>query len=119
MRWSTVAEAAVSAWPSTWPPNTCGLPMSRLAPRNRFTSSGSSSSICSRSASCGFMRMSSRDSIRHPEPLVHDRARGRVLQELALLRIQMMLDGEGGERRLVEARQDELFLARIGVDVAH
>ena len=50
MRPSTVADAAVSAWPSTCPPNTCGLPMSRLSPRNRLTSSCSSSSSCSRSA---------------------------------------------------------------------
>jgi len=28
---STVLHAAFSAWPSTWPPNTCGLPMSRLS----------------------------------------------------------------------------------------
>jgi hypothetical protein len=26
---------------------------------------------------------------------------------------------EGGQRRFVEARQDELLLARVGVDVAH
>src|SRR6185437_12852472 len=32
MRSATVAEAALSAWPSAWPPNTCGLPMSRLSP---------------------------------------------------------------------------------------
>src|SRR5215468_3961631 len=33
-------------------------------------------------------------SIGNAEPLVHDRARRRVLQELFLLRIQMVLDGE-------------------------
>src|SRR6186713_1539239 len=58
-------------------------------------------------------------SVRDAEPLVHDRARRRVLQELLLLRMQMMLDREGGQRRLVEAAQDQLLLAGIGVDVAH
>src|SRR5256884_2799053 len=57
-------------------------------------------------------------SVRHSQTLVHQRARGRVLQELLLLRIQMMLDRERGERRLVESGQDQLLLARIGVDVA-
>src|SRR5881394_3516131 len=56
-------------------------------------------------------------SVRHSQTLVHQRARGRVLQELLLLRIQMMLDRERGERRLVESGQDQLLLARIGVDV--
>src|ERR1700733_2971726 len=50
MRPVTVREAALRAWPSTWPPNTCGLPMSRLSPRNRLTSSVSSSSSPSKSA---------------------------------------------------------------------
>src|ERR1700754_3067983 len=58
------------------------------------------------------------NSIRHAEPLMHDRARGRVLQELLLLRKQVMLNGERGERGLVKAGQDQLFLARIGVDIA-
>src|SRR6185437_14954036 len=150
MRSATVAEAAVSAWPSTWPPKTWGLPISRLSPRKRFTSRGSSSRSCSRSASCGFIvylaqsrlrrvarpadrLRSSRGpgsgpgplyclllhSIRDTEPLVHDGARGGVLQELAFLREEVVLDGEGGERRFVKARQDELLLAGIGVDVAH
>src|SRR6185437_7295522 len=128
MRPSTVAEAAVSACPSTWPPNTCGLPISRLSPRKRFTSSGSSSSSWSRSASCAFivcslarsrLRRLERDSIRDPQPLVHDGAGSRILQELPLLREEVVLDAEGGERRLVEAREDELLLAGIGVDVAH
>src|SRR5579862_1325632 len=56
-------------------------------------------------------------SVRNAQPLVHDRARGRVLEELPLLRVEMMLDGEGGERRLVEAGKNELLLAGIGVDV--
>src|SRR5471032_2282537 len=50
MRPVTVREAALRAWPSTWPPNTWGLPISRLSPRNRLTSSVSSSSRPSRSA---------------------------------------------------------------------
>src|SRR5688572_24893612 len=41
---NTVRCAADSACPSTWPPNTYFVPMSRLCPRNRFSSSRSSSS---------------------------------------------------------------------------
>src|SRR6185437_929583 len=88
--------------------------MSRLSPRKRLTSSGSSSRSCSRSASCGFIA-----SIRDAQPLMHDRTGGGVLEELTLLGEEVVLDAESGERRLVEARQDELFLAGIGVDVAH
>src|SRR6185436_669941 len=47
---SMVALAAFSACPSTCPPKTCGLPVSRLWPRNRLTSSRSSSNCCCRSA---------------------------------------------------------------------
>lgn len=39
---SNVACAAESAWPSTWPPKTYFVPMSRLCPRNRLFSSRSS-----------------------------------------------------------------------------
>src|SRR5688572_19229210 len=41
---NTVRCAAESACPSTWPPNTYFVPMSRLCPRKRFCSSRSSSS---------------------------------------------------------------------------
>src|SRR5580704_514716 len=58
-------------------------------------------------------------SVRHAQALVHHRTGGGVLQELFLLRIQVVLDRERGERRLVEAGQDQLLLARVGVDVAH
>src|SRR5688572_30992426 len=47
---SMVALAAFSACPSTCPPNTWALPVSRLWPRNRLTSSLSSSNCCCRSA---------------------------------------------------------------------
>src|SRR5579862_9257738 len=87
--------------------------MSRLSPRNRFTSSGSSSSSCSRSVSRWSMT-----SIRHPETLMHHGARSGVLQELFLLRIEMVLDREGGERGLVEPGENQLLLSRVGVDVA-
>src|SRR5215475_6725832 len=40
---STVRQAATSAWPITWPPNTRCHPTYGLRPRNRFTSSGSRS----------------------------------------------------------------------------
>ena len=55
---------------------------------------------------------------RHAEQLVQLRARRRVLQRLRALRVDELADREGGERRLVEAADDELLLARIGVDVA-
>src|SRR6185312_12563067 len=54
----------------------------------------------------------------HTQTLLHGGTRGRVLQKLLLGRIEMMLDGEGRQRRLVKARQDQLLLARVGVDVA-
>lgn len=41
---STVACAAANAWPSTCPPNTYLVPMSRLWPRNRLSSRRSSDS---------------------------------------------------------------------------
>src|SRR5450755_2466784 len=53
------------------------------------------------------------------EPPLHDGARGRILQELLFFRKQMVLDAKGRERRLVKARQDELLLAGVEVDVAH
>src|SRR5512137_1032152 len=111
---STVRLAAISAWPSTCPPKTCGLPMSRLSPRNRFISSRSRSSRRSRSARTWFMRASFADA----EPLLHDRAGRRVLQVHLLRRVEVLRDRERRERRLVEAAQDQLFLARVGVDVA-
>jgi hypothetical protein len=49
---------------------------------------------------------------------VHHRAGGRVLQVDLLVREQAVLDRERRQRRLVEARQDQLLLAGIGVDVA-
>src|SRR6267378_7235920 len=52
------------------------------------------------------------------EAFLYDGTGGGVLQELPLLGEQVMLDGECGERRFVKAAEDELFLARIGVDVA-
>ena len=48
------------------------------------------------------------------EPLVHERARGRVLQVHFLAGLEVFLDRERGERRFVEARQDQLLLAGIG-----
>jgi hypothetical protein len=41
------------------------------------------------------------------------------LKELLLLRIEMVLDREGSQRRLVEAAQNQLLLAGVGVDVAY
>src|ERR1700722_5417121 len=116
---STVAVAAMSAWPRTWPPNTCGLPMSRLSPRNRSSSRRSSVMTLSRSSSSRFMSALMRTRrIGNAEPLLHDRTGGGVLQKLPLLRVQVVLDAEGRQRSLVKAAQNQLLLARIGVDVA-
>src|SRR4029077_8142757 len=57
-------------------------------------------------------------SVRHSQTLMHHRARGGVLQELFLLGIQVVLNRERGQRRLVEPGQDQLLLARVGIDVA-
>src|ERR1700734_123030 len=109
----------MSAWPGTGPPNPWGLPMSRLSPRNRSSSSRSRVMTLSRSSSRRFMPALMRiRRIGNAEPLLHDRARGRVLQKLPLLRVQVVLDAEGRQRRLMKAAQNELLLARIGVDVA-
>src|ERR1700688_3948125 len=92
--------------------------MSRLWPRNRFISSRSSVITLIKSSSNWFIRDSMRIGSRHAQTFLHDGTRGGVLQELALLGEQVMLDGECGERRFVKAAQDELFLAGIMVDVA-
>src|SRR6476619_8595518 len=55
---------------------------------------------------------------RDAEQLVQPGARRRVLQRLRALRVDELADRERGERRLVEAADDELLLARVGVDVA-
>ena len=52
-RLSIVACAADSAWPSTWPPNTYLVPMSRLWPRNRLSSRRSSESSSTSSETTG------------------------------------------------------------------
>ena len=46
------------------------------------------------------------------------RRRG-VLQEHTLFREDVVASGKGSERTFMEARQDELLLARIGIDVAN
>src|SRR6476646_8047248 len=63
-------------------------------------------------------RANFRTSRRDAEQLVQLGARRRVLQRLRALRVDELADRERGERRLVEAADDELLLARIGVDVA-
>src|ERR1700712_3746409 len=63
-------------------------------------------------------RANFRTSRRGAEQLVQLGARRRVLQRLRALRMDELADREGGERRLVEAADDELLLARISVDVA-
>src|SRR5450631_2749588 len=51
------------------------------------------------------------------QPLLHYRTGGGVLQELAFLGKQMMLDPESRERRFVKAAQDQLLLAGIDIDI--
>ena len=63
-------------------------------------------------------RANFRASRRDAEQLVQLGARRRVLQRLRALRVDELADRERGERRLVEAADDELLLARVGVDVA-
>src|SRR3954470_1132511 len=57
--------------------------------------------------------------MRYAETLLHHGTRGRVLQELFLGGIEMMLDREGGQSRLVEPGQDQFLLTRVGIDVSH
>src|SRR5437764_665145 len=59
-----------------------------------------------------------RASRRDAEQLVQLGARRRVLQRLRALRVDELADRERGKRRFVEAADDELLLARVGVDVA-
>src|ERR1035438_9172347 len=122
-RSSTVAVAAIRACPSTWPPNTCGLPMSRLSPRNKSSSRRSSVITLIRSSSNRFMEASMRAGGRggiagDPQPLLHDRTGGGVLQELAFLGKQVVLDTERRESRFVKTAQDQFLLAGIGIDVS-
>ena len=54
----------------------------------------------------------------HAELLLQVRRRGGVLEDQLLIRIDVFVDLLRHERALVEARQDQLQLARIGIDVA-
>ena len=49
---------------------------------------------------------------------MHDGAGGGVLKKLPRVGVEMFLDRERDERRLVKAAQDELLLAGVDVDVA-
>ena len=78
---------------------------------------------CARPASRSAKRLSQRRRQRirrvHAEQLVQLRARRRVLQRLRPIRVDTRSAiAIGGERRLVEAADDQLLLARVGVDVA-
>src|SRR5450631_1730519 len=59
-----------------------------------------------------------RQTRRDAEQLVQLGARRRVLQRLRAIGMNELADRERGERRFVEAADDELLLARIGVDIA-
>src|ERR1700739_869214 len=56
-------------------------------------------------------------SVRYSQTLVHHRARGGVRKELLLLWVEVVLDRERGQRRLVKPGEDQLLLPRIGIDV--
>src|SRR3974377_1237937 len=64
----------------------------------------------------GISFMGTPRSVGDAQSLVHHWAGGGVLQELLLLRVEVVLDGERRERRLVKSREDQLLLARVGVD---
>src|SRR5208337_1416248 len=98
-------------------PNTCGLPISRLSPRNKSSSSRSSVINLTRSSSNCFIGLSKRVGSGYAEALLHDGAGGGV-QELPLFGKQVMLNGERRQGRFMEAAQNQLLLAGIGVDVA-
>src|ERR1700680_3892526 len=53
-----------------------------------------------------------------PELLLQARGRRRVLEHQPLVRINITVRLLGHQRTFVEAAQDELQLARIGVDIA-
>ena len=53
-----------------------------------------------------------------PQPFLHDRARRGVLQELAFMRKQVVLDSERGQCGFVKAAQNQFLLSGIRVDVA-
>src|SRR5450830_1372286 len=55
----------------------------------------------------------------HAEDLMQFRRRCRVLHVDLLLREDIGRRAKGCQRSFVEARQDQLFLAWVGVDVAH
>src|SRR5580658_6176092 len=55
---------------------------------------------------------------RDAETLLHDGTGGGVLQELALLRKQMVLDRERGQGGFMKAAQNQFLLAGIRIDIA-
>ena len=59
-----------------------------------------------------------RRSIGYAETLVHQRARGGVLQVHFLARFNEGLGGKGRQCRLVEAAENEFLLARVVADIA-
>src|SRR5262245_32704240 len=100
---SIVDCAAISAWPSTWPPNTCGLPVSRLWPRNRFTSRRSRLNCSSRSTMRVCMRFTPLPSA-ELERAFHDRVvAGEAAEEGVRLALHELRRRELHRRRLPAA----------------
>ena len=55
----------------------------------------------------------------HAKLPLQARRRRRVLEGQLLVRVNIAVGALGGERRLVETREDQLELAGIGVDIAN
>ena len=55
----------------------------------------------------------------NPQSFVHNRAGCGVLKAYFLLRVNVLLNTECGERPFVKSAQDQLFLSGVGVDVTH
>src|SRR6185295_6030252 len=98
-------------------PNTCGLPVSRLSPRNRFTSSRSSWNCFCRSASCEFIESPESAEL---EGALHDRpVTGEAAEEAVRLARLELRRGERDAGRLSTADdlrvRDHARVARLDV----
>src|SRR5690242_3186621 len=109
--------AAIRAWPSPCPPNTCGLPVSRPSPRNRLTSRRSSWNCCCRSASCEFMnsrRSTELERTLHDRPVAREAAEEAV--RLALLELRRRERDAGRLAATDDLRvRDDPRIARLDV----
>ena len=86
--------------------------------RRLVSAKGAAARAAGCNAALRLARRSFRAASAHPELALQAGRRGRVLEGQFLVRVDVTMRALGGERGLVEARQDQLELARIGVDVA-